>query len=56
MVRALDMLTEHGCLSKSGLEDSIGLGWQTTDCYRTQRYATSKIFVSNERNAAVTIR
>ena len=50
------VMTEHDCHSKTGIEDSIGLGSYAMDSHQTQRYVTSEGFVQNEGDAGVAIR
>ncbi|MEJ6571464.1 MAG: FAD-dependent oxidoreductase [Akkermansiaceae bacterium] len=42
------VVTEHDCLSKTKVEESIGLGVYTMDSHQTQRYVTADGFVQNE--------
>ncbi|MDB2685688.1 FAD-dependent oxidoreductase [Mariniblastus sp.] len=45
------VMTENDCLSKTGLEDSIGLGSYAMDSHHAQRYVTAEGFVQNEGDA-----
>jgi len=42
------VVTEHDCLSKTRVKESIGLGVYTMDSHQTQRYVTEEGFVQNE--------
>ena len=42
------VVTEHDCLSKTNVKESIGLGVYAMDSHHTQRYVTKDGFVRNE--------
>jgi len=49
------VMTDNDCLSKTKVQDSIGLGSYVMDSHHTQRYVTSEGFVQNEGDAGVRI-
>ena len=50
------VVTEHDCLSKTNVDDSIGLGVYTMDSHQTQRYVTTEGFVQNEGDVGLHIK
>ena len=50
------VMTEHDCLSKTTIEDPIGLGSYAMDSHHTQRYVTSDGYVQNEGDAGVHVK
>ncbi|MBK1856214.1 FAD-dependent oxidoreductase [Verrucomicrobiaceae bacterium 5K15] len=50
------VVTEHDCLSKTDVTDSVGLGVYTMDSHQTQRYVTQDGYVQNEGDVGLHIK
>lgn len=50
------VMTEHDCLGRTKVEESIGLGVYTMDSHHVQRYVTAEGFVQNEGDVGLHIK